>query len=612
MATLLVVMESKRTSSLLRWAKHLSATGGPPVVLCCSPNSGLAANEQRRSEEKIYSAVRRMMTARKGTFEVRKVSSDNPAQAILAEISAGQIEQLIIGFDGRLPVGSGQARLADRLMRTATCETLIIDPGESKGPSHNCVVVPMGGSLAGHALHRAAEIVGSTGRVMPLLVGSQFGIDSEVAARRELDMHLREAHADEITQQLEPTVALADQQVEGVLSAAGECDLVLTGGMSSRSIRELRKAATGPSRKFPQRLAIGTVRPAQAGGFAVLSRMRRKLRIWLPELSLTDRVALFDRVQAGSRINADFVLMTSLSTAIASLGLLQNSAAVVIGAMLVAPLMTPLIGCGMALVQGNLRLFRRSLITMCSGVLAGLVLSFFIGVITPRDELPLAVLERALPDLLDLMVAFVSGLAAAYAFSRTTLAEAIVGVAIAAALVPPLAVVGIGLSRGNIVIAEGAATLLITNLVLIILGAALVFRVLGVQRTRLGVKLAWVKKATAVLLLLSLLLLAPLGYNLANQRAVGQMRPFAFPVSKRVNRAINERVRREPGVSVIMAKRDGIPEARNFDLAILLAAEGEVSPQLVPDLEDIVHELHGREVDVEVWIVRSIAIPKTE
>ena len=85
MATLLVVMGPKRTSSLLRWAKHLSAADGQLVVLCCSPNGGLDPDERRRSEDKIYGAVMRMTAAMKETFEVRKVSSDNPAEVVLAE-----------------------------------------------------------------------------------------------------------------------------------------------------------------------------------------------------------------------------------------------------------------------------------------------------------------------------------------------------------------------------------------------------------------------------------------------------------------------------------------------------------------------------------------------
>ena len=83
---------------------------------------------------------------------------------------------------------------------------------------------------------------------------------------------------------------------------------------------------------------------------------------FLAELAdtLADRISLFDRIQGGSRLTADFIAMIGLSVLIASFGLMADNASVVIGAMLVAPFMTPLIGVGLALAQGNLALMKRS------------------------------------------------------------------------------------------------------------------------------------------------------------------------------------------------------------------------------------------------------------
>ena len=78
--------------------------------------------------------------------------------------------------------------------------------------------------------------------------------------------------------------------------------------------------------------------------------------MWFPSLERKDRVALVDSLKEGSRWSVNFLVMLGCSVLIAGLGLLQNSVAVIIGAMLVAPMMTPLIGIGLALVQGNFNL----------------------------------------------------------------------------------------------------------------------------------------------------------------------------------------------------------------------------------------------------------------
>ena len=118
--------------------------------------------------------------------------------------------------------------------------------------------------------------------------------------------------------------------------------------------------------------------------------------------------------------------------------MIQDSAAVVIGAMLVAPLMSPLLGCGMAIVQGNLPLFRNSLKAVLFGFLVALAIGVVLGFISPMGELTDELRARGGPTVLDMLVALLSGIAAAYCNGRPNLSAALPGVAIAAALVPPL------------------------------------------------------------------------------------------------------------------------------------------------------------------------------
>ena len=194
--------------------------------------------------------------------------------------------------------------------------------------------------------------------------------------------------------------------------------------------------------------AVGVLRAPRR----LVSRTMETLQYWfsrrLPQMSREERVGLFETLQSRSRWDVDFLSLMALSTAIAALGLIQGSTAVVIGAMLVAPLMTPLLSAGLALVQGNLPLLRTASRALILGFLTALVIGFALGVLSPMPSLSDELTARGQPTLLDLGIAFFSGLAAAYASARPALSAALPGVAIAAALVPPIATVGVSLSQG--------------------------------------------------------------------------------------------------------------------------------------------------------------------
>ena len=192
--------------------------------------------------------------------------------------------------------------------------------------------------------------------------------------------------------------------------------------------------------------------------------------------------------------------MVCLSTLIAGLGLIRDSAAVVIGAMLVAPLMTPLVGCGLALVHGNLVLIRNA----TRAVLLGFLLSFGIGVLLgatiPDVAWTSELISRGEPNQLDLIVALASGLAAAYATARPGLSGALPGVAIAAALVPPIATAGIGAALGHYADALGALLLFLSNIVAIVLGAAFSLYALGMRGERPRErKTLWIRPVITIL-----------------------------------------------------------------------------------------------------------------
>jgi len=327
-------------------------------------------------------------------------------------------------------------------------------------------------------------------------------------------------------------------------------------------------------------------------------------RLKFPLLERDHRVALAERVDQLTPANVDFVMMMTLASVLASLGLMQGSTAVVIGAMLVAPLMGPLLGAGLAVVQGNLKLFRDASIAIAIGVGIGLIVSLVVGLLNPGYEPSLEMEARGKPDLLDLGIAFASGMVAAYAQGRPNVGSTLAGVAIAAALVPPLAVVGLAVTGGYPLIAGNAGILLMTNLVAITLGAGLVFRMLGVREPKAEDKgPTWARRAVILLVMGAMLLTAPLFLNVLKEKQKGQDRPLSYPVSPAVRDAMRELVEEHPGIDVITIARSSVEPERG--IGVLMTSTSEVSPRFVEEVETLVREARGEEIPVEVHVMRS-------
>jgi uncharacterized hydrophobic protein (TIGR00271 family) len=195
----------------------------------------------------------------------------------------------------------------------------------------------------------------------------------------------------------------------------------------------------------------------------------------------------FEGAQRVPYLQQFFVLMV-LSSAIAAFGLANDSAAVVIGAMLVAPLMTPILAVAAAITQGWGRRALDSLLIVGAGALTGIGVGIVVGLLVPglRTGLPLPgeLLARTGPNLLDLFIALAAGAAAGFVAVRTEASGALPGVGIAVALVPPLATVGITIGLGEFGLAWGALLLFATNLVAIVLAAGLVLLAAGLAAFR--------------------------------------------------------------------------------------------------------------------------------
>ena len=174
-----------------------------------------------------------------------------------------------------------------------------------------------------------------------------------------------------------------------------------------------------------------------------------------------------------------YATLVILSTLLATTGLFANSTPVIIGAMILAPLMAPIISLSMGVIRADKFLLFQSSRTLFLGIFLALLFSTIYTLFIPLEQITVEMQGRLNPNLLDLMVAIFSGMAGAYAYSKEEVTKSLAGVAIAVALVPPLSVTGIGIGIGNLDVMYGSFLLFVTNLVGITLSAALTFIVLG-------------------------------------------------------------------------------------------------------------------------------------
>lgn len=223
-----------------------------------------------------------------------------------------------------------------------------------------------------------------------------------------------------------------------------------------------------------------------------------------------DQAAVTARRREEGLLSEHYLFMTAMSGGIAILGLLLSSPAVVIGAMLLSPLMGPIMGLGFALAIGDWLWVKQCLRTLVVGSSMAVLLCAALVFLSPIQDVTSEIASRTRPNLFDLFVALFSALAGAYAMIRGK-EGAIVGVAIATALMPPLAVVGFGLATWNWTVFSGALLLFVTNFITIALTAFGMARLYGF-RAKLSRGQSRVQSVMVVAVFL--LLAVPLGYSL--------------------------------------------------------------------------------------------------
>ncbi|MEH1809864.1 DUF389 domain-containing protein [Nostoc sp.] len=212
---------------------------------------------------------------------------------------------------------------------------------------------------------------------------------------------------------------------------------------------------------------------------------------------------------AESTLDSAYIILIISSCAIATLGLLSNSAAVIIGAMIIAPLMLPIRGLAFGALQADITLFRKGIIAVAVGTGLAVAIAFTLGLLVGLPSYGSEVLARSRPTLLDLGIAVAAGGISGYAKIETKISGSLAGTAIAVALMPPICVIGLGLAQGNWSLSFGATLLYLTNLLGIALSCMVTFLVAGyTSMARARQPLIWTMALTAILLI-------PLGVSFA-------------------------------------------------------------------------------------------------
>jgi uncharacterized hydrophobic protein (TIGR00271 family) len=417
------------------------------------------------------------------TIELITQTSPSIARGVLDAALEHGATLMVLGFQaparGRVVLGP----VVESLARTTPCDLVVF-----RNPTHSMVrlediehvILPLNGSDNSKVAARLGLTLADVYDAQPNAIYVQtdpdlpswFGLARIEASLAGLDD----------THRVQRQVVRANDIVKGILTRCDQNDMIVLGFSEQSSLDQwiFGNVAQRMLSQAPGPMIIAK-RAIRAGLTPTQKLRRRWIARFSPTLTPSEQTAVSRQAVELSQPGINFTVLMVVSSLLASLGLLQNSAAVIIGAMLVAPLMSPLMSFSVGLVQGNLRLMRTAAVTVVTGILIGLAMAVVIGVVMPINTATTEMLARGQPSVLDMGVALASGLAGAYAMARKDIPSALAGVAIAAALVPPLGTIGLALAFSEIALASGAGLLFLTNIVSISIAGAAVFAWLGLR-----------------------------------------------------------------------------------------------------------------------------------
>jgi uncharacterized hydrophobic protein (TIGR00271 family) len=482
--TILVPIANPDTArSLLTLAGSLVDTTEGRIVALAVVTGETSAEERQEALEKLEEVVARTPEVEGIEVEMATRSAPTVARGILDAGSETGADMILLGFNQSRKGDVSPGPVVEAVMSTADADVVVVrlPPGDW-GPldamkrviaavdgSDESRVATRVGLLIAAALGAKVHVVHVQGSEVPRAIGlatierSLEGVEGGRGCSREL--------------------IIANDVSRGILTRVQPTDIVVVGANVGTHVLQWREtaAATELLRSAPGPvLTVGRKVEGRA-----LAGVLRRIR---PKLTRLEQDAVVWQSERLAGLSVDFILLNAISAVLAAFGLLLNSPAVVIGAMLVAPLLGPLTAISVGLVTARLRLTERASVTVLVGAASAVGCGWVLGLIVPLESPTAEMLTRGSPTLLDAGVALAAGAVGAYATARKEIPAALAGVAIAAALVPPLGTIGLGLAIGDVSLALGATLLFVTNIIAVAVIGCGVFLWLGMGADEQGLR----------------------------------------------------------------------------------------------------------------------------
>ena len=532
------IEDDQQLPALLKSGAALArAYSGELMVLRVLPlTDELSLHGAQRSAQSEWASLERQMQPHlDAAVETQTVVRIAPSVESGIVATANEYDaDVVVMAAPRVSLADASTSAAARVF-SATSRPLAILKGDYPDTGANITVATGGGPHAVKGLELGDQLAAGLGGNLELVsVSVHSRSDEEAKAAIQKTLDAAQSGTDV------PTRVIEAKSVEKGLEEEG--DLLIIGSSIDRLLSQTVFGG------LPIEVARARSRATIVVKRAEATMHFWKRRLWelstriLPTLSVRERSEVYAQMAGDARADVDFYALISLSSAIALLGLLLDSSAVIIGAMLVAPLMSPILSLAQGIVQGNPHLIQRAGASTFKGTVVAIgvstALTLLLRVAQPTGE----ILARVRPNLLDLGVALAAGAAAAYAVSRKSVAAALPGVAISVALVPPLGVVGYGLGTSQFEIAGGALLLFLTNLGGIVLVGVVIFLMMGFRPT-LAERGTRARQATFFAVMGLVLVALPLGLTTINvarernlrtqiNRILGELDSDAFGINR--------------------------------------------------------------------------------
>ncbi len=317
------------------------------------------------------------------------------------------------------------------------------------------------------------------------------------------------------------------------------------------------------------------------------------------KLEDNQKQGLINKIVAETKADTSYLGMAIISALIATFALLIDDLAVLIGAMLIAPFLTPALGIAMGLVKGDSQLFRQGLVNLGIGIAVGLIGSIIIALIFPIKELSEAITDRSAPTLVQLAIAVLAGGAAAFSYAYRQIRAVLSGAFVALALVPPISIIGIGIAFLDWELIGGASLLLLANIIGLTFAAVVVFLLFGFRPTAKPDNVRDVKLGLTWLASLFLLIALPLGYIMQTIIAdVNRNNTAQRIIKSQFEGAVNT------NTEEIVVKKQG----EGYMVSFTIKSEGEIDTTKITNIKNQLEDKYNSQVEIDAKLIPTYKI----